>query len=142
MAAGWGRRIVAALLLFCAGLAAPAWAARPLSKAERQLVGTWQDDKDPQNIIRFLPNHRVQIYVPKKTGEYMQVHWMPGTWRLFRGRVLKMKLTITTDKGVIEVRHTTFHITFVRKRMVVRLNGKVIGRQHRLSRAQLQKYLW
>lgn len=140
MAAIAARWLAAVLLGLC--LAAPAWAAHPLSKAEQRLVGTWQDDQDPQNIIRFLPNHRVQIYVPKKTGEYLNVHWMPGSWRLIHGHVLKLKLTITTDKGVIEVHNTTFHISFVRGHMVVRLNGKVIGRQHRMSGAQLQKYLW
>lgn len=133
--------LVAAVLLGWLCLAAPSWAARHAYSPDSQIVGLWQDEKDPLNIIRFLPDHTLRIYVPRKTGEYINVRWMAGTWAL-HGHVLKLKLTTTTGKGVAEVRHTAFHVSFVRGRMVVRQNGKLMGRQRRISEAQLKKYLW
>ncbi len=140
----WVRVVCAGVLLSGLGVM-PATAARQAHHArvtERQLLGVWQDEKDHQNIIWFLPNHTVRIYVPKKTGEYMHVHWMTGSWRLVHGNVLKLKLSLTTNDGVANFRLTTFHISFAHGRMVVRQNGKVVGRQRRLSQAQLKKYLW
>lgn len=105
-------------------------------------MGLWQDEKDHTNIIRFLPDHSLRIYVPKKTGEYLKVRWTSGTWALTEGHVLTLKLTMTTGEGGGEIRYTTFDVSFVRGRMVVRQGGKVVGRQRRISEAQLKKYLW
>jgi hypothetical protein len=105
---------------------------------EQQLIGIWQDDHDPENIIQFFPNHAVRIYVPKDDGQADNTHWVDGSWAL-AGR--ELTLTLNTPGGGMS-RVKKFTVAFTRGAMVVKARGKVVGRQHRITGQALQKHLW
>jgi hypothetical protein len=131
------RLFVLALLACC--ISAPA-AARPAHAAEQRLIGIWQDNQDPENIIQFFPDHRVRIYVSERAGKAKQLHWIDGRWQLARGRDLTMTLRMPTNGGMSRVRK--FTLRFLKHGLVVESHGKVLGRQHRISAATLKKHLW
>lgn len=131
-------RLLALTLLACS-LAFPA-AARPASTNERQLVGIWQDDQDPENIIQFFPDHRVRIYVSRADGKHTGTHWIDGHWRLTHGHNLTMKLKMRSNRRGAHIKR--FTLQFGKQGLVVKSGGKVLGRQHRISRVVLSKHLW
>ena len=131
------RLLALALLACCFTLPA---AARPAHPAEQRLVGIWQDDKDPENIIQFFPDQRVRIYVSRRDGQADHLHWIDGRWQLARGRNLTMTLHIPTNGGMSRVRK--FTLLFSKRGLVVKSRGKVVGSQHRISEAALKKHLW
>ncbi len=107
---------------------------------EQQLIGIWQDDRDPENIIQFYPNHAVRIYVPKDDGQATNTHWIEGSWTLSGGRDLTMTLNIAANGGMSKVKK--FTLSFSKNMLVVKARGKVVGRQHRITEQALQKHLW
>lgn len=133
-------RLLALTLLACC-LAFPA-AARGTSPAERRLVGIWQDDKDPENIIQFFPDHRVRIYLTRQEGQRSGMHWINGRWRLSHGRHLSMKLNMHGKGRASHIKHKRFTLLFRKHRLVVKSGRKVLGTQHRISRQALSKHLW
>ena len=133
------RLLALTLALLACCFAVPA-AARPAHAAEQRLVGIWQDDKDPENIIQFFPDHRVRIYVSRQDGQARQLHWIDGRWQLARGRDLTMTLHMPSNGGMSRVRK--FTLRFRKRGLVVKSHGKVMGTQHRISETALKKHLW
>lgn len=130
------RLLALILTLLACGFSLPA-AAHP---AEQRLVGIWQDDHDPENIIQFFADHRVRIYIPRRDGQADQLHWIDGRWQLVRGRDLTMTLHMPSKRGESSIRK--FTLLFRKQGLVVKSHGKVVGRQHRISEATLKKHLW
>lgn len=132
-----------ALAPLLAGLALPGFAssaaAAPARVHEQALVGIWQDDHDPENIIQFYPNHAVRIYVPKSDGQARDVHWIEGTWALSR-HDLMLTLNMPSNGGMSRIRK--FTVEFAGKKLVVKEDGQVVGRQHRITETALKKHLW
>ncbi|HKB58768.1 MAG TPA: hypothetical protein VKC56_01860 [Gallionellaceae bacterium] len=133
------RLLALTLALLACCFTGPA-AARTAHPAEQRLVGIWQDDKDPENIIQFFPDHRVRIYVSRRDGQADKLHWIDGRWQLARGRDLTMTLHMPSNGGMSRVRR--FTLLFRKQALVVKSRGKVAGRQHRISEATLKKHLW
>lgn len=107
---------------------------------EQRLVGIWQDSKDPENIIQFYADHSLRIYLPKSEGQARNAHWIPGTWELARGGKLTLRLSMPGSPGMVKIKE--FTIAFTRKGFVVKEQGQVVGRQHRISERTLKKHLW
>jgi hypothetical protein len=133
------RLIALTLALLACWFSVPA-AARPAHGTEQRLVGIWQDDKDPENIIQFFPDHKVRIYVSRRDGQVDKLHWIDGRWQLARGRDLTMTLHMPSNGGMSRARR--FTLLFRKQGLVVKSRGKVVGRQHRISEAVLKKHLW
>lgn len=130
------RLLILALLACCL---APA-AAAPAPAQDQQLIGIWQDNKDPENIIQFFANHAVRIYVPKSEGQSGNVHWIDGSWALAGGRELTMTLDMPANGGMSKVKK--FTLSFSKGLLVVKSGGKVVGRQHRITEQTLNRHLW
>ncbi len=131
------RLLILALLACCL---APAAAAAPAAAPEQQLIGIWQDNQDPENIIQFLADHTVRIYIPKSEGQATNVHWIDGSWALSGGRALTMTLNMPANGGMSKVKK--FTLSFSQGQLVVKSGGKVVGRQHRITEQTLQRHLW
>lgn len=134
-------RLIALALLACC-LTQPAAAktstAAPQHATERRLVGIWQDDHDPDNIIQFYPDHAMRIYLPRSEGG--GAHWIDGTWTLAPGGKLTMRMTVPGAGSTPKVKELT--IVFTRKGFVVKEGGREVGRQHRISERTLKTHLW
>jgi hypothetical protein len=131
------------LSLLSLWLVPAAMAAKPAAPApspEQQLAGLWQDEKDPENIIRFLPTHAVQVYLPKGEGKLKNMHWIPGRWSLAPDMTLTLHLNMSAGGGSTMTK--TFKVSFEKGVMVVKSGGAVVGRQRRITEAALKKYLW
>lgn len=134
-------RLLACVL--AASLAAPAIAATqtPAPDAGRRLVGIWQDDKDPENIVQFNADRTLRIYLSPSEGQAQNAHWIDGTWTLAEGGKLTMQMNVP-GVGVSTIKTRQLTLVFTRKGFIVKDGGKVIGRQHRISERTLKKHLW
>ncbi len=131
-------RLLALILAACC--LPPIASAAPARSPEQQLIGIWQDTPDRENIIQVYPDHSVRIYVPRSEGQPTKTHWIEGSWTLAQGRELTMTLHMPANGGMSRVKK--FTLAFSKGTLVVKENGKVVGRQHRISEQALNKYLW
>lgn len=89
----WSTRILRRLpALLGACLIATALQAAPAP--DQALVGKWEVyEPTPSNVVEFLPDHTLRLYLTRKQGGKNNIHWIGGTWSLSENLILTSTLT-------------------------------------------------
>ncbi len=125
-------------LLFSFMLLAPAAHGEETAQdADQRLVGIWQEFEPSSNVIQFLSDHTVRLYLTKEEGGDMNIHWIGGTWKILPDSSLSMNMSAN---GRSLQRVVT--LQFRKDEMVLIDDSQTETKHRRLSGEIPAKYRW